>query len=73
LRRILPLAERYFDPVHVARFSALFPLPLYLDLAALERDEPALLAQLEAAERDAAIDPALPPCSVYAVYRKRPL
>jgi SAM-dependent methyltransferase len=69
---ILPLAEQYFEPVHVARFSSLFPLPLYLDLAAMAREEPALLERLEAAEREAAGDPAMPACSAYAVFRKRP-
>lgn len=68
---ILPLAERYFEPVHIARFSALFPLPLYLDLAALAGEQPALLERLEAAEREAASDPDMPACSAYAVFRKR--
>ncbi len=68
---ILPLAEACFEPVHTARFGALFPLPFYLDLDAIARQEPALLERLEAAEAEAARDPLLRPCSAYAVFRKR--
>jgi SAM-dependent methyltransferase len=68
---ILPLAERYFEPVHVARFGTLFPLPLFLDLDAIAREDPALFERLQAAERDAARDPQATVSSAYAVYRRR--
>jgi SAM-dependent methyltransferase len=68
---ILPLAERYFEPVHVARFGTLFPLPLFLDLDAIAREDPALFERLQTAERDAARDPHATVSSAYAVYRKR--
>jgi SAM-dependent methyltransferase len=68
---ILSVAERFFEPVHVARYGGLFPLPLYLDFDAMAHEEPALLARLEAAEAEAAGDPALGPSTAYAVYRKR--
>jgi SAM-dependent methyltransferase len=68
---ILRVAATWLEPVHIGRYGALFPLPLYLDLDGLAAEQPALLERLEAAEAKAARDPALPPCSAYAVYRKR--
>jgi SAM-dependent methyltransferase len=68
---ILPLAKASFEPVHVRVYGALFPLWFHLDLDTLARDDPALLARLEAAEAEAGRDPALRPCGAYAVFRKR--
>lgn len=68
---LLPVARAYFDPVHTGYIGALFPLTLYLDLDAIAREVPELLQRLEAAEAEAARDPALAPCSAYAVFRKR--
>ena len=51
--------------------DGLFPLYFAIDLAAVERDAPALLARLQAAEQDALRDPRIQPCGVYAVFRKR--
>ena len=67
---VLPLAEAHFQVVHKRLFAALFPLLLYLDLDAIARDDPPLFARLLAAEAAAQQDPATPPCSVYAVFRK---
>jgi SAM-dependent methyltransferase len=68
---LLPVAGAYFDPVHVGSFGALFPLTFYLDLDAIAREAPELLHRIEEAEAEAARDPALSPCSAYAVFRKR--
>jgi len=70
-RDILPAAAARFDVVHRALYSSLLPLAFYLDLDAIARDEPALLARIEVAEADAARDPDMPACSAYAVFRKR--
>jgi ubiquinone/menaquinone biosynthesis C-methylase UbiE len=70
-RDVLPLAEAHFDVVHKGLFGALLPLTFYLDLEAIAREDPALLERLEAEEEQAARDPALQPCSAYAVFRKR--
>lgn len=67
---VLPLAAARFARVHEARFGALFPLPFTLDFDAIAREDPALLARLTAAEEEAQRDPALRPCSAYAVFRK---
>jgi hypothetical protein len=68
---ILPLAEARFDVVHKATSGALCPLTFGVELATVERALPELLARLRAAEDEAARDPALRPCVVYAVFRKR--
>jgi ubiquinone/menaquinone biosynthesis C-methylase UbiE len=68
---ILPLAEARFDVVHKSLGGALFPLNFGIDLAGIERDDPALLARLLAAEEAALRDPTLRPTVVYAVFRKR--
>jgi SAM-dependent methyltransferase len=68
---ILPLAEARFDVVHKALGGALFPLTFGIDIAAIERDAPALLRRLEQAEQDALGDPTVRPCVAYAVLRKR--
>jgi len=68
---LLPLAAARFTPLHVATFGYLFPLPLLLDLESLAREDPPLLARLQAAETEARDDPTLQPASAYAVYRKR--
>lgn len=65
------ILEERFDIVHVARADALYPLFLLLDLAAMERDEPALLEAVFEAERAARRDPSLRRCSMYGVFRRR--
>lgn len=70
-RDILPLAEARFELVHKGLFGALLPLTFYLDLEKMAREDPALLARIEAAESAAAREPDMPPCSAYAVFRKR--
>jgi SAM-dependent methyltransferase len=69
---IIPLLDQRFDLVHKARAGALFPLTFAIDLAAIERDDPALGARLQAVEEEALRDQTMPACGVYAVYRKRP-
>jgi len=68
---ILAAAEARFDLVHKGLFGALLPLTFYLDLEKMAREDPALLARIEAAESDAAREPDMRPCSAYAVFRKR--
>jgi SAM-dependent methyltransferase len=68
---ILAIAAASFDVVHRGTAFALFPLFLYLDVAALEHEAPDLLARLLAAEEEARSDSRLPPCSAYAVFRRR--
>lgn len=68
---ILPLAEARFDLVHAARAGALYPLLQSLDLAALEREAPEVLARLDALEREARRDPTVAPALAYVVLRKR--
>jgi SAM-dependent methyltransferase len=68
---ILPLAEARFDVVHKAVTGALFPLHFAVDLPALERDAPEVLAQLQAAEDEALHDQRFRPCGAYVVLRKR--
>jgi ubiquinone/menaquinone biosynthesis C-methylase UbiE len=67
---VLPLATARFEVVHQAWAGALFPLPLFLDLPALAREEPEVVAQLEALEAEARRDPAVQPALAYAVLRK---
>jgi SAM-dependent methyltransferase len=68
---VLQLAAARFELVHTGVFGGLFPLLFHLDLDAIARDDPALFARLVAAEDAARHDPATPPCSAYAVFRKR--
>lgn len=68
---VLPLAAARFEPVHRAELGGLFPLPFHLDVEAMARDDPALLARLTAAEEEARRDPAIGSSSAYAVFRKR--
>jgi len=71
-RDILPLARARFDVVHEARTGALFPLLVHLDLPALARDAPDVLARLGALEEEARRDPALTCTAAYVVLRVRP-
>jgi SAM-dependent methyltransferase len=66
---ILPLVEARFEVVHKAVSDGLPALYVAIDLDAIEREAPDVLARLEAAEREALRDPALGPCTVYAVFR----
>ena len=59
------------SPTSPKAASGLFPLFLHLDLPALERDEPALLARLLRAEEEALGDSRLRACGAYVVFRKR--
>jgi ubiquinone/menaquinone biosynthesis C-methylase UbiE len=68
---ILALAEARFDVVHKALAGALFPLTFAVDLAAIEREAPDVLARLLTAEEEALHDPSVRACGVYAVFRKR--
>ncbi len=67
---VLPLATARFEVIHQARAGALFPLLLFLDLPALAREAPEVLAQVEALEIEAQRDPAVQPALAYAVLRK---
>jgi len=67
-------AEGATGPVlEVAAAEALHACRLFLllDVAALEREEPALLRRLLRAEDEALGDPRLRACAAYAVFRKR--
>ncbi len=68
---ILSLARARFDVVEERLSGRLFPLHLYLDLAAMERDAPEEFERLLARERDLAADPAATPCTAYVVLRRR--
>jgi ubiquinone/menaquinone biosynthesis C-methylase UbiE len=68
---ILPLAEARFDLVYKSLGGALFPLSFGIDLAAMEREAPEALAEIQEAEREALGDPTLRPAAAYAVFRKR--
>ena len=69
-RRELTARER-FEVVHFATGGVLFPLPLMIDVPAIERDMPELKRRLEEAEEEARKDPALRACGAYAVFRKK--
>jgi ubiquinone/menaquinone biosynthesis C-methylase UbiE len=64
---IVALAEGRFEPLYKRQTGALQPLWSAVDVDALERDAPDLAARLASAEAEAT----LPPCEVYAVFRKR--
>ena len=68
---VLPLARARFDVVREAPTARFFPLNVWLDMQAIAREEPALLARLWRAELEARSDPVMRPCGVYAVFRKR--
>lgn len=67
---ILPLARSRFEVVHLVETARLGPLSLVLDMAAIAREDAALLARLEQAEEDARRDPVMRPSCAYAVFRK---
>ncbi len=68
---ILAVARARFEVVEEQLDGRLFPLFLYLDVAALERQEPALLERLLQRERALAADPAATPCTAFLVLRRR--
>lgn len=68
---ILPLARARFEVVEERLAGRLFPLTLYLDIPALEREAPEILDHLLERERALATDPAATPCTAYVVLRKR--
>lgn len=66
------VARERFEVVHLAFAGILFPLAIFLDLHAMEREAPALLERVLEVEREArrAASP-VPPAAVYAVFRRR--
>jgi ubiquinone/menaquinone biosynthesis C-methylase UbiE len=68
---IVELAKARFDVLHAATTGALFPLNFAIDLAAVEREAPEVLQQLQAAESAARQEPGIRPCGAYLVLRKR--
>jgi hypothetical protein len=68
---ILPLVRERFAVVHEERAGALAPLLVQVDLPALVREAPEILARLREHEEDARRDPAIEPCLVYMVLRRR--
>jgi SAM-dependent methyltransferase len=70
-RDIVPLASARFEPVHLGFGGRFFPLALMLDMPALVREAPEVVARLEQADAAAASDLDMQPTAVYAVFRKR--
>jgi SAM-dependent methyltransferase len=68
---ILPIVRSRFEVVEEHLAGRLFPLHLYLDIPALEREAPELLERLLTRERELAADPAATPCTAYVVLRNR--
>jgi SAM-dependent methyltransferase len=68
---ILPLAKARFDVVEEHVGGRLFPLSVYIDVPALEREAPEVLDRLLDRERALAADPAATACTAYLVLRKR--
>jgi ubiquinone/menaquinone biosynthesis C-methylase UbiE len=69
---ILPLARARFEVVHEARTGALFPLLLHLDIPALAREAPDVLARLDALEAEARRDAEATCATTYTILRARP-
>lgn len=67
---ILPIVRARFEVVEEHLAGRLFPLHLYLDIPALEREAPELLERLLTRERELAADPAATPCTAYMVLRR---
>lgn len=68
---VVAVAKARFDVVQETWAGRLFPLHVYLDVRAMEREAPELLERLEAREAALASHPAATPCSAYLVLRKR--
>lgn len=68
---ILAVVRARFDVVEERLAGHLFPLHLYLDVPALEREAPELIDRLIARERELAAHPVATPCTAYAVLRRR--
>jgi SAM-dependent methyltransferase len=68
---ILPLVQARFDLVYKAQTGALFPMLWAIDLAAIEREAPDVMARINAVEQEMLGDPRIRPCGVYAIFRKR--
>lgn len=68
---VLEVALEFFEPLHLRRVDALFPLLVFVDFPALEAEDPALAEAVLQAEREARATTDLPGCSVYAVFRPR--
>ena len=66
---ILPVARTRFEVVEERLSGRLFPLHLYIDLAALEREAPEHFERLITRDRELASDPAATPCTAYVVLR----
>lgn len=67
---IVPIARQRFAVVSERFDGRLFPLWLHVDVPALEREQPALLAELIAHEQALAADPAATPCAAYLLLRR---
>jgi len=68
---IVAVAKARFDVVDERYSARLFPLPMHIDLPALQRDMPELLDELFEYEQGLAAHPAATPCSALLVLRKR--
>lgn len=69
---ILGAAASRFDLLHIGQCGYLHPLGMFIDMHAIDRQEPELLERILEIERDAGRDhPAVSPASVYAVFRRR--
>jgi len=67
---ILAVAAARFEVVEQRTGGRLFPLHLYLDVPALEREAPEILERLLQRERELATDPVATACTAYVVLRK---
>jgi ubiquinone/menaquinone biosynthesis C-methylase UbiE len=67
---VLSTARERFQVVHQGFTSALFPLAFSIDVGALAREAPDVLARVFAAETEALTDPTLRPCEAYVVFRR---
>jgi hypothetical protein len=67
---VLSTARERLQVVHQGFTSALFPLAFSIDVEALAREAPDVLARVFAAETEALIDPTLRPCEAYVVFRR---
>ncbi len=68
---IAAIATARFETVEARYGARLFPLFIHIDVPALEREHPALLAQLLERERELDGDAAAPPCAAFLLLRRR--
>jgi SAM-dependent methyltransferase len=67
---VLSAARERFQVVHQRFTAALYPLMSFLDVDALAREAPDVLARVLVAEAGALADPKLRPCEAYALFRR---